>query len=62
MKIQSLILDDPENEIIKELSEILFIVDEFNEFLSDNIILDISNKPILLFYGEAGIGKSFNFN
>ena len=61
MKIQSLILDDPENEIIKELYEILFIVDEFNEFLSDNIILDISNKPILLFYGEAGIGKSFLF-
>ena len=58
---ESLVSDDPNNEIIKECYEILSTVNEFKGFLFNNKLLNIANNPTILFYGEAGIGKSFLF-
>lgn len=41
--------------------DITLDLDEFGDELFDSRTLNITNKPILLFHGEAGIGKSFLF-
>ena len=62
ISIKSIILNDSNNKkIINELNGILSTVNEFKEFISNNKILNITNNPTILFYGEAGIGKSFLF-
>ena len=60
--IKSVIPNGPNNKkIINELYGILSDVNKFKDFISNNKILNITNNPTILFYGEAGIGKSFLF-
>ncbi len=62
MHIKSIIPNDSNNKnIIIELYGILSTVNEFKDLISNNKILNITNNPTMLFYGEAGIGKSFLF-
>lgn len=42
-------------------NEINFTIDELDDEIYEDEVLKITNNPSILFYGEAGIGKSFLF-